>query len=88
MSDEPSFTYYAHLRPNGGEPGGLLRRAPGRRDECFARDGTWILGDWLRKHERGDDDRPFREVPADEAEALIRRWTKKWAEEDSGTTGA
>ena len=84
MSDEPTFTYYARLWPDGGLHG-LLRRAPGRRDEIFARDATWQLGEWLRKYELGHNDFDFREVPSDEAEALIQRWTKKWAEEDSGT---
>lgn len=86
MSDEPTFTYYTQVEDNGGEPCGLIRRAEGRRDEAFLRDLTWqtSVSDWLRKSELGYSNQDFREVPADEAQALIQRWTKKWAEEDRG----
>jgi len=55
-------------------------------DEVFTRDGTWRPGWWLRDYERGDDNRPFVELTPEKADAVIQRWTKKWAEEDSGTT--
>jgi hypothetical protein len=86
MSDQPAFRYYAHLRDSDGEPGGILRRDPNGNqvDEVFTRDGTWRPGWWLRDYERGDDNRPFVELTPEKVEDVIQRWTKKWAEEDSG----
>lgn len=66
------------------DPSGLARRtftAEGRLDESLRRDLTWVRSSEIYQWERGENFGPeLVEISEDEAEALIERFRRKWAE--------
>jgi len=65
-------------------PSGLIRRrytAEGTSDESLSRDLSWKVTDAIYQEERGENFGPeLVEISAGEAEALIERFRRKWAE--------
>jgi hypothetical protein len=63
-------------------PAGLFRRtyteAGGLRDEAFTRDLTWKPSWSLVSAERGDLQREFVEISADEANRLMEQLQARW----------
>jgi hypothetical protein len=84
---ELTITYYAKLA--GGttreNPSGIVRRihtTPMPTDQYFGRDRQWHPTEYLRRHWRGHTDYDHEQITADEAQAIIDRWSAKWAHED------
>ncbi|UBV23950.1 MULTISPECIES: hypothetical protein [Mycolicibacterium] len=89
---EPQITYYAKLAAGRTRenPSGLVRRihtSPLSTDESFGRDLQWHPTEYLRKYALGHNDVDHEEISAEEAQAVIDRWTIKWAQEDAEKAG-
>jgi hypothetical protein len=77
------FAVLGHGR-SVADPAGLARRTfteKGRLDESLRRDLTWARSSEIYQWERGEEMGPeLVEISAGEAEALIERFRRKWAE--------
>ena len=84
MSEE--ITYYAVIGAGRTttDPSGLVRRrhtAEGPVDESITRDMSWRWTDAIYQSERGENFGPdLVEISEEDAEALIERFRRKWAE--------
>lgn len=89
---EPQITYYAKLAGDRTRenPIGIIRRihtSPMPTDEAFGRDSQWHPTEYLRRYFIGHTDDDHEEISAEEAQAVIDRWTTKWAQEDAEKPG-
>ena len=85
MTEESEITYFA-LLTDEGLPAGLIRRTQRPLvplDESLRRDLSWRPTEFLRKYQLGHNENDYREISADEAQALIESWRVKWRREDA-----
>ncbi len=84
MSEETKYFAVLGQGRSVADPSGLARRtftAEGRLDESLRRDLTWVRSSEIYQWERGENFGPeLVEISEDEAEALIERFRRKWAE--------
>lgn len=84
---EPTITYYAKLAAGAtrDDPSGIVRRihtSPMPTDQYLGRDMQWHQTEYLRRYLLGHTDYDHEQITADEAQAIIDRWSAKWAHED------